>query len=353
MREAPCNERRGEKWKQEVRSRWHNPSRSKRTKKQQKYKLCTIEQEAHNAATEASGTRPRPLLRHHRRYHLRMAPSRGTNRATRSSQTSRVHTHQMLAWSVFSSWDSDRRCVRPAHGIRWVRRGVQANAFESIAGRRVGQISKEAHDLQAPANSERTPHKHSSWRFRSGGARIAVRAARPERLVLATVNAKSLIPEDLSRSHKYGVNTNNTIDQIDRELNLHGRHVVGVKELCVQGNVTREQQEVVALTNVAQQNWPHPAPDLLAGLLADSRGGRASLSPSFCCPLVGPLKVPISLNDPGSSIVWVALQLVWKALVQSRAVSSTARACVAKPSPGCSSDSLEGTGLSRSIGTGR
>ena len=63
---------------------------------------------------------------------------------------------------------------------------------------------------------------------------------------------------------KYGVHTNNTIDQIDRELNLHGCHVVGVQESCVQGNVTREQQEFVALTNVAQQNWPHLVPDLLA-----------------------------------------------------------------------------------------
>ena len=64
-------------------------------------------------------TPTRPLLRHHRQYQLRIAPSRGTNRAARSSQTSRVHTHQRLAWSVFSSWDSDRRSGRPAHGIRW------------------------------------------------------------------------------------------------------------------------------------------------------------------------------------------------------------------------------------------
>ena len=49
----------------------------------------------------------------------------------------------------------------------------------------------------------------------------------------------------------------------------------------------------------------------------------------------------------------VALQLVWKALVQSRAVSGAARASVAKPSPGCSSGSLVGTGLSRLIVTGR
>ena len=49
----------------------------------------------------------------------------------------------------------------------------------------------------------------------------------------------------------------------------------------------------------------------------------------------------------------VALQFVWKALVQSRAVSNAARANDAKPSPGCSSDSLVGTGLSRLIDTGR
>ena len=78
-----------------------------------------------------------------------------------------------------------------------------------------------------------------------------VRVARPQRLVLATVIVKSLKPEDLSRSHKYRHNTNNTIDQIDRELNLHGCRVVGVQESCVQGNVTREQQEFVAFTNGA------------------------------------------------------------------------------------------------------
>ena len=73
----------------------------------------------------------------------------GTKPRYQQSQTSRVHTHQLLAWSVFSSWDSDRRSGRPAQGIRWVRRGVQANALDGIAGRRVGQISKEAHDLQS------------------------------------------------------------------------------------------------------------------------------------------------------------------------------------------------------------
>ena len=78
-----------------------------------------------------------------------------------------------------------------------------------------------------------------------------MRVAQPEKLVLATVTVTSLKPKDLSRTHKYRVNTNNTIDQTDRELNLHGCHVVGVQESCIKGNVTREQQEFVAFTSGA------------------------------------------------------------------------------------------------------
>ena len=55
-----------------------------------------------------------------------------------------------------------------------------------------------------------------------------------------------------SRSHKCGVSTNSTIDQIDRDMSLHGCHVVGVQESCIKGNVTpRDQQDFVAFTSGA------------------------------------------------------------------------------------------------------
>ena len=49
----------------------------------------------------------------------------------------------------------------------------------------------------------------------------------------ATGNFKFLKPKELSRSHKYGVDTNSTIGQIDRDMSLHGCHVVGVQEPCI------------------------------------------------------------------------------------------------------------------------
>ena len=79
----------------------------------------------------------------------------------------------------------------------------------------------------------------------------AVRVTHTERLVLATVNVKSLKPTELTRSHKYGVDTHSTIDQIDRDVSLHGCHGVGVQESCIKGNVTREQQNFVAYTSGA------------------------------------------------------------------------------------------------------
>ena len=79
----------------------------------------------------------------------------------------------------------------------------------------------------------------------------AVRVAHTERLILATVNVKSLKPKELSRSHKYGVDTNSTIDHVDRDMSLHGCHVVGVQESCIKGYVAREQQKFVAFTSGA------------------------------------------------------------------------------------------------------
>ena len=82
--------------KQELRPRWHNPSRSKRTKKQQKYS---------------------PSYAH------------SSKKPTKQPQKPQAHA---AAGTV----------TGPAHGLRWVRRGVQANALKSIARRRVCQIRR-------------------------------------------------------------------------------------------------------------------------------------------------------------------------------------------------------------------
>ena len=59
----------------------------------------------------------------------------------------------------------------------------------------------------------------------------------------------------VTRSHKYGAhNTNSTIDQIDRDMSLHGCHVVGVQESYIKGDVTREQQHCVAFASGANGN---------------------------------------------------------------------------------------------------
>ena len=71
-----------------------------------------------------------------------------------------------------------------------------------------------------------------------------MRVAHTERLILATVNVKSLKPKEFSRSHKYRVDTNSTILQIDRDVSLHRCHVVGVRESWIEGYVTREQQNL-------------------------------------------------------------------------------------------------------------
>ena len=113
------------------------------------------------------------------------------------------------------------------------------------------QVGKKTFDLQTFASRESTLNSHKTWRPPARSTHNAVRVTHTERLVLATVNVKSLKPKELSRSHKYGVDTNSTIDQIDRDMSLHGCHVVGVQESCIKGNVTREQQNFVAYTSGA------------------------------------------------------------------------------------------------------
>ena len=199
-------------------------------------------------------TPTRPLFRHHRQHHHRIAQSWKACRATGASPTSRIHTHQRFARIVLSCWNSVRRSGRPNHELRRFRRRIQTDALESIARRRVCHIGKEALDLQASAIRKRKSRRYDLKRLIARRAREAVRVARKERLVLATVNVKSLEPKDLSRSHKYGVDAQSTIDQVDRELNLHGCHVVGVEESCIKGNVTREK---AGISGIGVEAWVH------------------------------------------------------------------------------------------------
>ena len=73
-------------------------------------------------------------------------------------------------------------------------------------------------------------HLHRFRKFFGHTARKAVHVARTERLILRTVNVKSLKPVDQSRSQTHGDDTNTTIDHIDRDMRLQGSHMVGVQE---------------------------------------------------------------------------------------------------------------------------
>ena len=94
---------------------------------------------------------------------------------------------------------------------------------------------------------------------------------------------------------------------------MSGRPILA-KHKHVELTVTLSCRFALCIFTVAQQDWPHPEPDLVAhdpdatfgtesrpqrGFTPTSMGGRASLSPSFCCR-------GFSLNDPGSSIVRAA-----------------------------------------------
>ena len=132
--------------------------------------LCTLEQEAHNAATEASGTRPRPLLRHHGQYHLRMAPSRGTNRARQAAFTL-INCLHGLCSAAGTVTDEAEDQLREFDGSDEEFRQMPSTASPDEEFARSVRMHMT---YKAPANSERTPHKHAPWRFRSSGAMNAV-----------------------------------------------------------------------------------------------------------------------------------------------------------------------------------
>ena len=208
------------------------------------------DQEAHKAATEATGARPLDRCSDIvdntiSALHKAGAPAEHLEQARQAAHTLINGLHSC------GSGGGCRRARRPDDGLRWLGRGIPADADESIARRRNRQVGTSTIDLQTLTNRERNPNSHKHWRSPARTTHNAMRVAHTERLILATVNVKSLKPKELSRSHKYGVDTNSTIDQIDRDMSLHRCHVVGVQESCINGNVTREQLNFVAYTSGA------------------------------------------------------------------------------------------------------
>ena len=218
--------------------------------------LCTLEQEAHKAATEAAGARPLDrcsdiIDNTISALHKAGAPTEHLEQARRAAYTL---SHQWSARVMrgCGSGDSCRRARRPDDGLRWLRRGIPADAIKSIARRRNRQVGKKTIDLQTLTNRERNTNSHKHWRSPARTTHNAVRVAHTERLILATVNVKSLKPKELSLSHKYGVDTNSTIDQIDRDMSLHGCHVVRECKGRASKVTSHASSNILWLTQVAR-----------------------------------------------------------------------------------------------------
>ena len=247
MRGVLCRELKGERRKRELRS-------LAQTVKEQADQEASVEPRSTQSSYRSRRRTPtRPLLGYHRQHHFRITQSWSDYRTPGTGTTSSLHSHQWSARVMrgCGSGDGCRRARRPDDGLRWLRRGILADAVKSIARRRNRQVGKKTIDLQTLTNRERNPNSHKHRRSPARTTHNAVRVAHTERLSLATVNVKSLKPKEISRSHKFGADTNSTIDQIDRDMSLHGCHVVGVQESCIKGNVTREQQNFVAYTSGA------------------------------------------------------------------------------------------------------
>ena len=153
--------------------------------------------------------------------------------------TSSPHTHQWSARVMHScgSGDGCRRARRPDDGLRWIGRGIPADAIESIARRRNRQVGKNTIDLQTLANRERHLSSHKPWRSPARSTHNAVRVTHTERLVLATVNVKSPKPKN------YHSVTSTELTQTAPSTKL--------THMCIKGSITREQQNFVAYTSGA------------------------------------------------------------------------------------------------------
>ena len=101
--------------------------------------------------------------------------------------------------------------------VRGALQRAQRRAEEAKVAFTLAQTVKEQADQEAARIQSElcTPEQEARETFCSQHT-TPVRVTHTERLVLATVNVKSLKPQELSRSHKYGVDTNSTIDQIQR-----------------------------------------------------------------------------------------------------------------------------------------
>ena len=113
-----------------------------------------------------------------------------------------LHTHQRIARDVHSCWSGDScgGTRRPTHGLRWLRRGVQTDAIESIAGRRKFQIGKKTLDIQMCANRQIEINGHKFRRRIACRARHGVRVTRAERLVIVRKDGRTGTDEILRLS---------------------------------------------------------------------------------------------------------------------------------------------------------
>ena len=207
-------------------------------------------QEAHKAATDATGARPLDrcsdiIDNTSTALHKAGAPAEHLEQARQAAFTLITGLQGLCtAAGVVTVADEPEDLMMDFDGSDEEFRQMlsRASQDEEIAR----SVRRRLTDKRSQSR-ERTLNSHKTWRPSAHSTHNAVRVTHTERLVLSTVNVKSLKPKDLSRSHKYGVDS--TIDQIDRYMSLHGCHVVGVRESCIKGNVTREQQNFVAYTS--------------------------------------------------------------------------------------------------------
>ena len=233
-------------------------------------------------------TPSRPLLGYHRQHHFRITQSWSANTTSGAGTISSLHSHQWSARVMRGCGSGD--------GCRRARRPDKASQDEEIARYKISQTGKEiptvtqaleiscSHHTQRRASS---PHRKTHSRYRS------------------------------------------TIDQIDRDMNLHGCHVLGEQESCIKGNVTREQQNFVAYTSGANgrgqlgvEAWVHRSALM-----------RARVRTEPCSPRLLVLKIdgrkinltvivahapPNDSGEQGRKSFWSSLRKAAKAVPRAR-----------------------------------
>ena len=168
--------------------------------------LCTLEQEAHKAATEATGARPLDrcsdiIDNTISALHKAGAPAEHLEQARQAAYTLIIGLHGLCtAAGAVTVADEQEDPMMDFDGSDEEFRQMlsKASQDEEIARSVIRRLTCEL------ANRERNLNSHKPWRF-PRSTHNAVRVTHTERLFLATANVKSLNPKEQSRSHKYGV----------------------------------------------------------------------------------------------------------------------------------------------------